>query len=100
MGGPRKKKNKKKKRGRPPATIDPITTGSSNTVTKKPRKARKRPMVDTKTKASTQKKEVAHEVRKEDLQAALLAEADALPRSSPHAHARKRVRLVNSESLV
>ncbi len=59
---------------------------------KKPRKARKTPMVDSKAKAATQKKYVAHEVCKEDLQAGLRADAlvhapPALARSSPHAHA-------------
>ena len=51
-------------------------------------------MVDPKAKAGAQKKEVAHEVRKEDLQAGLLAgagEANAHARSSPHAHARKEL---------
>ena len=67
------------------------------TCMKKPKKARKRPMVDTKAKAGAQKKEVAHEVRKEDLQAGLHTEAreaeallhapPALARSSPHAPA-------------
>ena len=64
---------------------------------KKPRKARKRPMVDSKAKAVPQKKYVAHEVRKEDLEASLRPEAceaealvhapPALARSSQHAHA-------------
>ena len=68
---------------------------------KKPRKARKRPMVDSKAKAAPQKKYVAHEVRKEDLQAGLHAEACeaealvhaplALKGSSPHAHASKEL---------
>ena len=64
---------------------------------KKPKKARKRPMVDSKAKSAPQKKYVAHEVHKEDLEACLRAEAceadalvhppPALARSSPHAHA-------------
>ena len=65
---------------------------------KKPKKARKRPMLDSKAKAAAQKKYVAHEVCKEALQAGLRAEAyeaealvhapPALTRSSPHAHAK------------
>ena len=53
--------------------------------------------MEIKAKAAAQKKNVAHEVRNEDLQAGLPAEAceaealvhapPALTRSSPHAHA-------------
>ena len=90
---PLKKKatTRKRKAGAPEGQKEAKLSEPEQTHNKKPRKARKRPMVDTKAKAGAQKKEVAHEVRKEDLQAALLAEADALPRSSPHAHARKEL---------
>ena len=93
----KKARSRNRKAGAPAGQKDAKLSEPEQTHIKKSKKARKRPMVDSKAKAAAQKKDVAHEVRKEDLAAGLRAEAceaealvhapPALARSSPHAHA-------------
>ena len=93
----KKARSRKGKAGATEGQKEAKLSEPKQTHSKKPKKSRKMPLVETKAKAGAQKKEVAHEVRKEDLQASLIAEAreaeallhapPALVRGSPHAHA-------------